>query len=257
MTETTEASGSGSASPFDAWRGAWRFVMTAPLPFIATFIALTASGLVAPLLFGNPTNLSRIIAMVAAQTVFDSLMLSSLAIFVHRFIVLGEINNQVLHTPFSRRFVSFYLNTVIWYAILYGVVWFFVAWISGRVSVWYWFILPFLLIILLFRLLLFFPARALDSRSATWRNADSDAHGHTIWIALLVIVTALPNIAFFGAQAWLEIRYDVPSPTGAGWYLSTALQSFNLTVATTVLAALVSRFYQELGAALKRVPAEA
>ena len=242
----------------DGWKLGLKAIVSLPLLFTSGLVLLVLWELVAGQLglgWFQTTDVSMTVYLLALPgQIVNLLVAASVAIAVHRFVVLDEtIDRPVWRAPDSFGkfatwlFVLDVLNSLPTYILnSFGLKSLFrPTWVGFLYSIFSWFIY--------LRLILLFPAIATTSPRAGWRDAWNDSRGHlwkffwaTIWVALpfviVLAVTALVIGEVFGFQTfgskWTE-------PFALCWVPASLLTS-------AVAAATASRFFQLYGNSLVR-----
>jgi hypothetical protein len=113
----------------------------------------------------------------------------------------------------------------------------------------------FVCLIPVLRLLLLFPAVAVDAPGATWTNALQDTKGHAWRMLLIVIVTGIPLVALV---MFVSVAlYYVLAGLGAevlSRMVASVLQAIRSILTAVLYAALVSRMFAAFGDRLKATP---
>lgn len=234
-----------------AWQG-WRYA------FAAFWRMPVALGIAMALMFAlNIATLPLMPAPKSDPALFDSLLgamvgivqgllLTPVAIAVHRFVLLGELSPNYAFAPSQPRFMRFFAFTVIYQflvtvpASLMQISGAFGGWIAG-VGGFVFFALFVAAIILSLRLLILFPAIAVDARGADWRNALLDSKGHALRILAVVVLVALPMllvvVPLYFALAWPG------GPGTAGGIALSAIQAVASVLSVAAFAAAASRLF--------------
>lgn len=131
--------------------------------------------------------------------VVQGFLLTPLAIAIHRFVLLGEITSNYALSTSDPRFMRFFLFTVLVQVLMLlpSAMMSLSLAAGGALAVILSFIFLVLLIavvILLTRMLILFPAIAVDAPGAAWGNALLDSKGHSLRIFFTVLVTGLPAV---------------------------------------------------------------
>jgi hypothetical protein len=126
-------------------------------------------------------------------------LVTPVAIAVHRFVLLGEVTEHYAPSFSDQRFMRFFTfsiafqvltlipATLMSLAMKYGGI------VGTPFGLAFFALLVFAVITSL-RLLILFPAIAVDARGAHFRNAIDDTKGHTWSVLFVVVATALPAI---------------------------------------------------------------
>ena len=176
-----------------AWRDAAAAREKMPMLFwtaIAILIALS----ILHMLLGGWGSFAFVLGVIFA--VAQALALTPLAIAVHRFVLLGEVQDRYDFAPSDPRFQKFFLFTIALEVL--GAIPQIIAFLFAIVAP---FLAPFVLLILGIgaaivgvRTAILFPSIAVDAPGADWRNALADAKGHSWRIFFVLFCVALPAV---------------------------------------------------------------
>ena len=103
------------------------------------------------------------------------------------------------------------------------------------------FVLFIVAVIASLRLLILFPAIAVDARGADWRNAMTDTKGHTWRVFFIAILATLPSLIVL-----LPLYFTLTWPDGpglAGGIVLSATQAIVSVLTICALAAVASRLF--------------
>ena len=202
---------------FDAAEQGWRDALAAipkmPVVLGVAVLVVLALGVLPlePDTITNPSSdqlfwfhvhadIAKILILIA-----HSFLLTPVAIAIHRFVLLGEVTARY-EIRLSPRFLRFFLFSLMFQIVIVAPGWVgrIAAWIHGfedglaRSVIFF----PSLLVAVLasvlvaavaaLRMLILFPAVAVDVPGAGWRNAMADSKAHTLRIFFVVLVTAIP-----------------------------------------------------------------
>jgi hypothetical protein len=96
-------------------------------------------------------------------------------------------------------------------------------------------------VIVCLRLLILFPAIAVDADGASWRNAIADTKGHTWRLFFIMLLTAIPAYVLFGTVPFLP---GWPyGPNAIGQIALSAAQAAVRVLMVCALAAVASRLF--------------
>lgn len=174
----------------------------------------------------------------------QAFLLTPYLIAIHRFIILGEKAAGYELTPSSPRFQLFFL----WSLALSMFYWVPAFLLGGLYTRGAGFVLLATLLLLAVsvtalivsvRLVILFPAIAVDAPGATWANAMADTKGNAWRIIGISILSALPAFAGLIAAALLA--------RAVGPFLSAIVEGAMSVLTVTVALAVASRFYEQLG----------
>ncbi len=201
-----------------AWRDAFGAMRDMPVVFGAAFAAAIVIH-VAQGFFGQPsvayaTTLSSeeqvaAFAFALAQTFF----LTPVLIAVHRYILLGERTRRYRLNPSDRRFWRFFVfGIVIQLFFVVPTLFALNSSLESGVELAVAVVLFLAAIVAAVRLILFFPAVAVDAAGADWRNALADSRGHAWRIFFTVmVVTLMATVVLMAAAiglAWISLQFD-------------------------------------------------
>jgi hypothetical protein len=243
----------GDISVIDTAMQAWRNALAArermPNLFWMALGAMIGLGIVGALI-GSFLPLIATILVSLAQAA----AVTPLAIAVHRYVLLGEANDAYLFNPSDPRFQKFFLFAVAFEVL--GALPRIIAYplpgfLSGIVAL----VLSIAAAVISVRCAILFPAVALDSPGADWRNAMADAKGHSWRIFFTLFCTALPGVivgavlgAVFGWSSFLTIVFmAVIAPT-----IALALVAAEAAAASSLYAAYANQLGKPASAGAPR-----
>ncbi len=176
----------------------------------------------------------------------SGLLLTPVAIAVHRYVLLGDITGRYRLSPTNSRFQRFFLFALVfecpWVvpASLFGLIYRFHG-LALFVSLLMVFVTLIVAMIVALRTLILFPAIAVDAPGTEWRNALSDTKGHSWRVFLIFVCPAVPAAVVYWTLEWRVKRWTGQS--GAGTTVLMFLQSVKSVVMIAVFAAAASRLY--------------
>jgi hypothetical protein len=182
-----------------------------------------------------------------AYAIVHGLLLTPLAIAVHRFVLLNETMSAYKLDTRDPRFVRFFtflagLAVVMLIPRLIGDL--FGPFLGGRlVSL----ILSIVAAIILVRNVILFPAVAVDAPGADWRNAMADTKGHSWRVFFILLCVTLPPAIVVSIV--LMVLFAIPI---VGWVIAVAVQAAFVALAVAAMAAAASRLYVDYANALGR-----
>jgi hypothetical protein len=213
---------------------------------IATSLARQAIVPSSPMPFGSPWGY---VIAISHGTV-NAVLLAPMAIAVHRFVLLGETTNRYPLEPRSSRYLRF-----VGFALLVQILPLIPVYIMTLLVLddqhdWTLAtglsILGFVLIIaIVLRRVILFPAIAIDAPGATWRNAALDIKGSSWRLAVIFVLVALPLMLMsfvFNIFALLPMPLVPPNTSKA--LLSSVIGAVIGVAALCAFAAAASRIYQ-------------
>jgi hypothetical protein len=234
------------ASVFNAATTAWQDALTArqrmPRLFLTTISAIAALNLIyfgvviVGSLFGRGLFASLIgVIYVGLQALF----LTPLAIAAHRFLLLGEVNDNYRFDTQEPRFTKF----LTFLAALFIIPQLLHAAFGGLIGI----IVSIVVAIITVRLVILFPAVAVDAPGAEWQNAMADTKGHSWRVFLILLCLILP--AAIIVSIVLVICFHIPV---IGWLIGVAVQAAFTIMVVAAIAAAASRLYRDYANQLGR-----
>jgi len=180
-----------------------------------------------------------------------AVLLAPFAIAVHRFVLLDEVTPRYRLDPANERFLRFAFYGVLLAALtvlphLVGAV-FALVWrgFGGFAS----FVLHIVVAVIAVRVVILFPAVAVDAADPTWRHAIDDTKGHS-WHVFFVLLVASLGLVPLGV---VLIAPFVSAAIDQAWFAEIMIAigtGLLMLVATTVLVAAASRLYRALSVSL-------
>lgn len=251
--------GEAASQAWSDTRAALRaLVGPAQIVFFIYLLASAARGLLLPAGpgTGTATLLGEFILSVA-----QAFLLTPFLIAVHRFIILGETGRYAL-APAEHRFQLFFL----WSIALSLLAWvppFLISSVPlrqapsvGVAFVLGCFVYVVVAIVVSLRLIVLFPAIAVDAPGATWRNAMADTKGNAWRILFIGLLAALPLIGLALLLALIAFSLGAPTVTARpsiGWVAVTSVFDAAFGVLGFTIAVVVaSRLYEQLGNRLRQ-----
>jgi hypothetical protein len=179
--------------------------------------------------------------------VVEGLLLTPLAIAVHRFVLLNETTTSYKIDTQDPRFVKFFtflagLAVVTLIPRLIGDL--IGPFLGGRLIT---LILSIVAAVILVRNVILFPAVAVDAPGADWRNAMADTKGHSWRVFFILLCIALPPA--IAVAIVLMILFAIPL---IGWIAGVAIQAAFVVLAVAAMAVAASRLYTSYANALGR-----
>jgi hypothetical protein len=233
----------------EGWRGGLRSIYCMPGLSLTTFLLLLGVYIVTRYFAGSsllvPTTVVGLLLKSEPINICDAAIFASLLIAVHRFVILNEMKDRpVWEVPTNYRRFAVWLFLVnqlfklpLVCALLFNTRFVFLNQIIQLAT--------YIIILITFsRLLLLFPALALGSQSAGWRNSWIDSRGH-FWrfLGALMTVSMPAFIVFVTVTLWLH-HSATQQQVAAIVSMAVSL------VCYCSMAAIVSRFYMSYGNAL-------
>jgi hypothetical protein len=184
--------------------------------------------------------------LMYALEIVQGLVLTPVAIAMHRFVLLGEVTQRYVLNPSDPRFVKFFLVSVA-YQFLIGIPSMLMMLalknqdVTGGILAAVFAILFFVAVFVAVRILILFPAIAVDAAGAQWRNAYRDSKGN-FWRTLLILtVTMMPHILVMMPFYFLLEWPDGPGLFGGA--ILSVVQSIFGVASLAACAAAASLLY--------------
>lgn len=180
----------------------------------------------------------------------QAFLLTPYLIATHRFIILGETGARYELSPASHRFQLFFLWSIV-LSMFYWVPAFVIASATSAKS-------PPLMVLggtlllasavaalfLTVRLIIMFPAIAVEAAGATWTNALADTKGNFWRILFISMLATLP--AFAGLIVLALSGLAISSP------ITAVFEGVMSALLMTLAVAIASRLYEQLGDRVNR-----
>ncbi len=243
-------------STVQAWRDAVEVLRALPgLMLTVLAISIGISLLSILLIPFEPGTRPLLVSFVISG--IQNFLVTPYLIAVHRFIILGERTARYDLAPGTHRFQLFFLWSMT-LSISYWMPSFAVS--GGRVEaillslMWLmlWLIVMVVMSIVSLRLIILFPAIAVDAPGATWRNAMADTKGNFWRIFFICLVALLPIVVMLVLLVRVTAATNASASPAAGAVFAVILRGVIGVIAPTVAVALASRLYQQLGERLNR-----
>lgn len=224
------------------WRDAFAAFFRMPLVFGTAILAVLLLNVVTLPLMPPPKQDPGLAdhAIGGIVAVVQGFLMTPVAIAVHRFVLLDELTPNYALRPTQLRFMRFFAFTVVFQLLMTvpaivmsatGKAGGWVAGIGGFVG----FVLFVAAVILSLRLLILFPAIAVDTPGARWNNALLDSKG-TAWRTFsIALLCSLPMIA-----AMLPLYYLLAWPDGPGMAGGIALSLAQAAIGVFGIAAFAA-----------------
>ncbi|HEV3043866.1 MAG TPA: hypothetical protein VGY52_08350 [Roseiarcus sp.] len=244
------ANGAQTSSVFDAAMTAWRDALAARERMPTLFwTAIAIAAVLSFLFFGlafllGPGFLSSLVILLLS--IAQGFFLTPLAIAVHRFVLLGEVNdsyNLDTQSPRFQKFFTFLAGISLIEAIpsfVRELLWGFLGAILAL-------ILAIAVAVIVTRNVILFPAVAVDAAGADWRNAMGDTEGHSWRVFFILLCISLP-IAIVGVIL-IAIFAFIPL---IGWIIAAAIRGAITVAIVASFAAAASRLYSQYANKLGR-----
>jgi hypothetical protein len=237
-----------------AWQDALAARERMPNMFLIAIIAVVVLNLVyfglaiVGFFFGSGL-LASLIALIYAGV--QALLLTPLAIAVHRFLLLSEINDNYRVDTQDPRFMKF-LTFLAGLFVISFIPHLLRALLSSPMgpSIFGGFIglvVGIIVAIISVRILIVFPAVAVDAPGAEWQNAMTDTKGHSWRVFFIMLCAILP--AAIVVSILMMICFLIPL---IGWIVGVAIQSAFAVFVVAATASAASRLYAEYANLLGR-----
>jgi len=247
-----------------AWRDAFRAIEVMPAVAGIAFVLYLVMSL-AISINANPYALvgSPWLPIISiGASIVQAVLLSPLAIAVHRFVLLGEEANRYPLEPKSGRYLRF-----VGFAILVKILWLIPNTIESLIPAqdnnsalatglkFLAFVLVITVVIVVVRRAILFPAIAIDAPGATWSKARLDTKGSSWRVAFVFILTALPILVINGLLAWLWLLLTPQAQPSAGSLLFFSVIGAVIAIAALcAFAAAASHIYRARADIMTRPP---
>lgn len=230
-----------------SWRMAWRAIARMPLLFSTGFAAILMIELGSRMAgfeqWQTPPS-SRLLLLGSLASIGSALVMASILIAVHRFILVGEATDRaVWKIPQGyRRFVGWKLLLAL-LLLLPVLVVVSINWKSPMVAGLLMSPIFAAMAVFGIRLLLLFPAIAVGTPFAAWRNALRDSRGHFWRLFGTILLAGLPFFVV-SITSMLLLRFGFLG-TWPGEPFLPSLGSALVNVSQACIdAAVASRFFQ-------------
>jgi hypothetical protein len=155
---------------------------------------------------------------------------------VHRFIILGEVTTDYRLTPGQPRFQRFFYWLLILLALRAMPSLLVLLGSSHTIFIVAFAVFYIVYIAVWLRMIILFPAIAVDAPGAPWRRAMDDTEGHAWTIFFTIVIAALPLLPV--------------GIVGAAVLSGLPLEIFNAAldpIGYTLIIVIASRLYEQLG----------
>jgi hypothetical protein len=226
----------------DGWRYALAMLSRMPgLLGVATLFMFALNIVTLPLLPApqdEPTLGMQIVSFLT--NIVSGFLLTPVAIATHRFVLLGEISRHYALNPSESRFMRFFTFTVV-YQLLMSVPGTLMSLAGksgtglGLALALVFFALFIVAVIASVRLLILFPAIAVDAPGADWRNAMADTKGHSWRVFFIMILATLPSL-----MVVMPLYFTLAWPDGPGLVSGIFLSAAQAAVSVLTICALAA-----------------
>jgi hypothetical protein len=243
---------------FTAWRDAFAAFRQMPgVLGIAALASFAVNLVTLPVLLHQGKSLGGDVAGTIV-VLLDGFVVTPAAIAVHRFVLLGECATKYRLEPSEPRFRRFFFFVVVVQlitAIPLALAHLAHNNIPGSLGAALALLLvavTFASLFLVLRLLLLFPAFAVDAPGAAWTNALQDTKGHAWRMLLIVIVTGIPLVALvMFVSAALHYILSGLGAEVLSRMVASVLQAIKSILTVVPYAALASRMFAAFADRLK------
>jgi hypothetical protein len=227
-----------------AWSDVFRVVSAMPAVMWAALILGLAYALVDILLvhrMGRPPSSFGGLLVQDAMGVTWAFFLTPLYLAIHRYIILGEVASGYTLAIEQPRFQRFFLCTLVIYALsqtpsllrLFG---------HGGFTIAAMFVLTIVVAFVSVRLIVLFPAIAVDAPGASFRNAFDDSKGCFWRIFGILIVAMLPVLVVI-----IGVVISLGPLSAAGRLIEGVVNVLSLALAIAVASRLYLNLSDRLG----------
>jgi hypothetical protein len=234
------------ASVFNAAATAWQDALAArqrmPRLFLTAISAIAALNLIyfGVVLVGSLFGRGLFASLIGVVYVgLQALFLTPLAIAVHRFMLLSEVHDNYrfdMQEPRFTKFLTFLVALLVVPQLLHAAF-------GGLIGL----VVSIVVVIITVRLVILFPAVAVDAPGAEWQNAMADTKGHS-WRVFFILLCLILPVAIV-VSIVLVICFIIPV---IGWLIGVAVQAAFSVMVVAATAAAASRLYSDYANQLGR-----
>jgi hypothetical protein len=185
---------------------------------------------------------------ISMYLVIVGILLAPFAVAIHRFVLLDEHATRYRIDPTDKRLLRFVYYAVLVIALtrvpdLVAVALFPVSTSLGWVADM---ILGIVAALIVVRVVILFPAVAVDAADPSWQRAAEDTKGHSWHVFFVLLVSVLPIVVFDIIQPYLAaLAWSV---SHLAWAVGVgSSKAASELIATAVWVATASHLYQALG----------
>jgi len=242
-----------------AWEDAFRAIAAMPLVIGIAFIIVILLSLASFWIIPDPGALAAshwLPIFTIASSIVQGPLLAPLAIVVHRYVLLGEVANRYPIEPSSARYIRFSGFAILVKVLLSipSVVESFMLEEQDNpgvmallgIAVLALFII---IVLVVLRRVILFPAIAIDAPGATWSNARHDTKGSSWRVAFICLCVAVPAMIMGGLLYYVLLR---PGFSGAGRLMFSLLGAIVEIPTLCAFAAAASHIYRARAENLER-----
>jgi len=227
-----------------AWNDVFRAMAAMPVLTVAAVglgLVFGVADIMLPHWVGPlPSAIGALAATIAGHAIWG-FFLTPLYLAIHRYIILGEVASGYALAVGQPRFLRFYLFTLALYALWQIPALLLVAFGRNGVTLAAMFVLALLGTFISTRLIILFPAIAVDAPRASFRNAYEDTQGVFWRIFGILVVTVLP-VTIAGIVMFLLAGQSVVAQL-----IGAVLNMLNLAFAIAAASRLYLRLANWLG----------
>jgi hypothetical protein len=243
---------------FQAWRDVGRVFRELPGAALIALAVMVLVGAAQELLAPAPDDLGSsgfdLVAAIAAMLA-QTFLITPYLIAVHRLIILNERAAHYALTPGEPRFRRFFVwSLAMSLAVLIPFLIALLLTHSPGARAIVMLVCAIALVYVTLRIILLFPAIAVDAPGATWANAWADSKGSAGRILLMLLLAALPIIV---ALFLLTLVISVSAVMAGGLtaqrlVFAAAMAGAGGMVGYTLVVVIASRLYEWLADRLKQ-----
>jgi hypothetical protein len=253
---TQVASPSIISTAIRGWQDAFAALSRMPAMFGIAIAALCILNILTLTLFTDALTDTTLGAEIVSFLfgVVQGFLLTPLAIAIHRFVLLDETANGYALSASDPRFMRFFLFTVLVQILMLLPSAFMAVSLAtdgtlAAILSFVFLVLFIVVVILMTRMLILFPAIAVDAPGAAWSNALADSKGHSWRIFFIVGVTGLPAIMIAFPVVFMMLG---GSQGSAARIAVSLIQSVVGALSLAAFAAVASHLYAAFAARLGR-----
>ncbi len=236
------------ATAIEGWRATFEAISRmSPLFVTATVLMLVLNAVSVPLTPAPKQEPGLAIQLVMyGLGIVQGLVLTPVAIAMHRFVLLAEVTERYQMNFSDPRFMKFFLVSVA-FQFLIGIPSTLVTLalksegVLGGIMAFVFGLSFFVAVFVAVRILILFPAIAVDAAGAEWRNAYRDSQGN-FWRTLLVLTVAvMPTLMLTMPAYYLLAWPDGPGLLSGAVFI--VVQSILGVASLAACAAVASQLY--------------
>jgi hypothetical protein len=237
------------------WRDAFRAITQMPSVAGTAFLFTLMSQAAYQLSRGHSFAIDVAISLVVG--IVQSLVLTPLAIAVHRYVLLDEVTQHYALNLADQRFQRFFgfavATQALWACI---AIWFILGFVFGAPMLFVCLaaalVTGIVVVNVILSIVILFPAVAIDAPGVGWRNAMDDSKGHAYRIFWAFVLGLVPMFALDEvAELILGPREFGFGPHPAFQTIGIVLQAAESVLIVSAYAAIASTLYVAFGSRLK------